>query len=129
MQCGIFRRKVRTSRRSSLPRENPLLFYPRRLWEATTTLLRAGLFYLKLQGIRHKIMADRTSKQYHDVSLTPVAEQVAIPEKESCGSCDHEHDHDHAGPAVIPLAAFKPAADLRIVPATPAVRAQSERAA
>ena len=33
LEGGLFRRKCRTQRRPGLPRENPLVFYPRRLWE------------------------------------------------------------------------------------------------
>jgi hypothetical protein len=40
LQGGFFRRKVRTQRRSGLPLENPLLFYPRRLAEIVTTHAR-----------------------------------------------------------------------------------------
>ena len=112
LQCGLLRRKVRTTRRSGMPIENPLLFAIRRSWESLTTMMKAGLFYLKLQGIRQRIVSDSTSRQYSDLSLTPVAEAAAPAVAESCGSCDHghDHDHDHSGPAVIPLGAFKPAA-------------------
>ena len=46
LQGGFFRRKVRTQRRSGLPRENPLFFYPRRLWEVAETHAQAGRLLL-----------------------------------------------------------------------------------
>lgn len=109
LQCGIFRRKVRTSRRSSLPLENPLVFYPWRIWQTVTTLLTAGLFYLKLLATRRKVIKDKAGQKRPDIALDP----VVIPEEPesaaACGTCDHEHDHDHSGPTIIPLAAHKPA--------------------
>jgi hypothetical protein len=37
LQGGFFRRKLRTERRSTFPRENPLVFYPRRAIESAVT--------------------------------------------------------------------------------------------
>src|SRR5262249_7125455 len=48
LQCGILRRKVRITRRPDLPRESPLLFYPRRLWELLSTWASMGTYYLWL---------------------------------------------------------------------------------
>jgi len=70
LQGGIVRRKVRTTRRPSFPRDNPILFYPKRVWEIASTWGRGVLFYLKLQKIRYKIMRDPLRKQYTDLSLT-----------------------------------------------------------
>ena len=104
LQCGIFRRKIRTSRRSTLPLENPLVFYPRRIWESISTLILSGLFFLKLHAIRRKIKADPAAKQYTDEALTPVIIEAEPEKQESCGgSCDSES----SGPAIIPLAAYK----------------------
>jgi hypothetical protein len=58
LQGGFFRRKVRTQRRSGLPRENPLFFYPRRVWEITDTHARLIAFYLFLHRIRRKVERD-----------------------------------------------------------------------
>lgn len=59
--------------------ENPLVFYPKRLWETVTTHLRAGLFYLGLIRARRRVMSDPHLKSYMDDSLRPVTE---IPEEE-----------------------------------------------
>jgi hypothetical protein len=58
LQCGVLRRKVRTSRRPGLPRENPFLFYPRRLWEALRTYAELGGYFLWLDRVRQRV--DRT---------------------------------------------------------------------
>src|SRR5207302_32933 len=55
LQCGILRRKVRSTRRPGLPRENPLLFYPRRLWDMLATYPAAGQYYLWLNRLRQRI--------------------------------------------------------------------------
>jgi len=55
LECGILRRKVRRLRRPGLPRENPVIFYPRRLWETLTTGAALGRFYLQLERIRRQV--------------------------------------------------------------------------
>lgn len=72
LQCGVFRRKVRTTRRPTLPRENPLLFYPRRAWEILTTYSSIGLYYLSLQRARRRVLSDPLADGYTDASLAPV---------------------------------------------------------
>jgi hypothetical protein len=69
LQCGILRRKVRTSRRPGLPRENALLFYPRRLWEMWSTYAAAGVFYLWLKRLRERIERDPIAASYTDLAL------------------------------------------------------------
>jgi radical SAM superfamily enzyme YgiQ (UPF0313 family) len=75
LQGGFFRRKIRTQRRSGLPRENPLLFYPRRLWEIAETHAKLVAFYLFLHRIRKKV--ERDPVPYIDRALTPVVEEPA----------------------------------------------------
>jgi hypothetical protein len=70
LQGGFFRRKVRTQRRSGLPLENPLLFYPRRLAEIVTTHVRLVRYYLFLHRLRKKVERDATP--YIDRALVPV---------------------------------------------------------
>ncbi|MGE5268543.1 MAG: radical SAM protein [Thiohalocapsa sp.] len=69
LQGGFFRRKVRTTRRPGLPRENPLLFYPRRVWEGADTHVRLVSFYLCLHRIRKRVERDR--RPYRDPALLP----------------------------------------------------------
>lgn len=70
LQCGVLRRKVRTTRRPGLPRENPLFFYPRRLWEMLSTYAAAGSFYLWLQRLRKRIERDPKAASYTDLALS-----------------------------------------------------------
>jgi len=75
LQGGFFRRKIRSQRRTGLPRENPLLFYPRRVWEVVDTHVRLVAFYLFLHRIRKKVERDRAP--YSDPALIPV--ETAMP--------------------------------------------------
>ena len=74
LQGGFFRRKVRTHRRAGMPRENPLLFYPRRAWEIVDTQARLVAFYLFLHRIRKRVERDPTP--YTDRALTPATEET-----------------------------------------------------
>ncbi len=76
LQGGFFRRKIRSQRRAGLPRENPLLFYPRRVWEVVDTHVRLVAFYLFLHRIRKKV--ERDPLPYSDPALIPV--ETATPE-------------------------------------------------
>lgn len=84
LQGGFLRRKVRTQRRPGTPRENPLVFYPRRAWETISGLVPFGLYYLKLRSIRKKIKRDPERRSYMDKALIPVKEtEEDIMEEES----------------------------------------------
>jgi radical SAM superfamily enzyme YgiQ (UPF0313 family) len=81
LQCGILRRKVRTSRRPGLPRENPLLFYPRRLWEIGSTYAAAASYYLWLRHIRQRIDRDPRAVAYTDTALSRPGAAAAACDK------------------------------------------------
>jgi radical SAM superfamily enzyme YgiQ (UPF0313 family) len=70
LQGGVLRRKVRTTRRLSLPRENPLLFYPRRAWEALTTYSDMGRYFLWLDRLRQRVDRAPHAAAYTDAALT-----------------------------------------------------------
>ncbi|HEY2986382.1 MAG TPA: radical SAM protein [Candidatus Binatia bacterium] len=72
LQSGLFRRKVRTQRRSDLPRENPLVFYPRRLWEIAATYVPGLLFARKLDRLSHRVRNEPGACDYTDLAITPV---------------------------------------------------------
>ncbi|MCH7778841.1 MAG: radical SAM protein, partial [Gemmatimonadetes bacterium] len=74
LQSGLFRRKLRTTRRYGLPLESPLVFYPRRLWEILSTYLPFGWYWLRMQLLRKRIQNDPRAKEYTDLALTPVVE-------------------------------------------------------
>jgi hypothetical protein len=80
LQCGLFRHKVRTTRRSGLPLENPLVFYARRAWEIIRTYTGLASFALYLDRVHKKVKQDPAAKKYMDLALTPVTDS---PEEES----------------------------------------------
>jgi hypothetical protein len=79
LQCGILRRKVRTSRRPGFPRENPLLFYTRRLGELCSTYSEAAGFYLWLKRLRERIERDPNAASYTDLALSTSEAAAASP--------------------------------------------------
>jgi radical SAM superfamily enzyme YgiQ (UPF0313 family) len=70
LQCGILRRKVRTTRRPSMPIESPFIFYPRRLWEVVSTYTSIGAYYLWLEWLRQRVERRPKSAAYTDVALS-----------------------------------------------------------
>lgn len=48
-------------------RENPLVFYPRRIWELADTHLRLAASYVHLHRIRKKVECD--PQPHHDPAL------------------------------------------------------------
>lgn len=96
LQCGLLRRKVRTSRRPMYARENPLLFYPRRAWEIAKTHATAGWYFFNLHRLRWRIAKDPLAKQYTDLALTPPsAAELPVVEEQACNR--------EATPAVVQL--------------------------
>ena len=77
LQGGYFRRKLRRSRRSGLPRENPLVFYPRRVGEIAATHAKLAAFYLYLHRIRRRV--ERDPRPYTDAALAPIDAEAAPP--------------------------------------------------
>jgi len=72
LQSGVFRRKVRTERRSSLPRESIFVFYPRRVWEVLTTYLPGLWFAVRLTRLRKRLQRDPAARGYMDDAIRPV---------------------------------------------------------
>lgn len=70
LQGGYFRRKLRRDRRSGLPHENPLVFYPRRVREVFATHAKIAAFYLFLHRIRRRV--ERDPSPYTDPALAPI---------------------------------------------------------
>lgn len=101
LQCGVFRRKARKTRRATFALENPLVFYPKRVWESLAKYGGFLLYYLKLMAVRKQILREPNIKQYTDLALSPVVTEAEEAEAAAC--CNHEHDHDHAGPTIVSL--------------------------
>jgi radical SAM superfamily enzyme YgiQ (UPF0313 family) len=72
LQGGFLRRKVRTQRRPGMPKENPLIFYPKRAWETVSGLVPFALYYFRLRSIRKKIKREPGRRTYTDKALIPV---------------------------------------------------------
>ncbi len=77
LQGGAFRRKVRTQRRPDMPRENPFIFYPKRLAEIASTYGKAGMYALWLQRVRRRLEKNPASRNYIDLATTPVVDETA----------------------------------------------------
>jgi hypothetical protein len=77
LQGGFIRRKVRTERRSSLPLENPLIFYPRRAGEATVTYTRLIAYAIKVWRLYKRVKREQNaaSTPYVDEAMRPLFEQ------------------------------------------------------
>ena len=76
LQCGLFRKKNRRSRRPSFRRENPLTFYAKLAWETARRTVAMVRYFWKLSRIRAKIKADPLRKEYMDESLAPVIDET-----------------------------------------------------
>ena len=74
LEWGILRRKIRRQRRSGLPLESPLIFYPRRAFEVVSTVTKWGIHVWKFYRIRSRVMKASNRLDYMDVALTPVAD-------------------------------------------------------
>jgi hypothetical protein len=103
LQCGILRRKVRTNRRPGLPRENPLIFYPRRLWELCSTYAAAGSYYLWIQRLRKRVENSPNAASYTDQALTRVEAVVSPPAKPAPIACAAPASAPGAPPVLLPL--------------------------
>jgi hypothetical protein len=79
LQCGVFRRKVRTSRRPGLPRVNPLVFYPKRLWEIVSTYGAMAWFLWKLDRLRRRIQREPEGEAYVDEALERSRRILPLP--------------------------------------------------
>ncbi|HLZ66558.1 MAG TPA: radical SAM protein [Aliidongia sp.] len=71
LQLGLVRRKVRSQRRSELPRENPLLFYPRWWFDATVAGVRWFTLFLRFRRILARVTNAPDAKHYTDDALHP----------------------------------------------------------
>lgn len=68
---GIVRRKIRTDRRPGLPREQPLVFYARYLWETLRKQAKFAALYLRYQRTYRRVMAERAPDLSADRAMQP----------------------------------------------------------
>jgi radical SAM superfamily enzyme YgiQ (UPF0313 family) len=71
LQLGIFRRKIRTQRRSGMPIESPMVFYPRRALEITKSTVQWLARARRYRALRKRITADPAGRTYVDAALAP----------------------------------------------------------
>ncbi|MDQ2747762.1 MAG: radical SAM protein [Acidobacteriota bacterium] len=74
LEGGFLRRKCRTSRRSTLPLENPLIFYPKTLAEIVWKQIKWIVLYSRLRLIYRKVRNDPKKLEYMDLALEPVTD-------------------------------------------------------
>lgn len=74
LEGGFLRRKHRKSRRSGLPLENPLVFYPKTFLETFWKQIRWISLYSRLRLIYRKVRKDPKRFEYMDLALEPVTE-------------------------------------------------------
>ncbi|HMJ09474.1 MAG TPA: radical SAM protein [Pyrinomonadaceae bacterium] len=74
LEGGFLRRKVRINRRSEMPVENPLVFYPKFAAETLWKQLRWITLYARLRLIYRKVKHDPLKLEYMDQALEPVTE-------------------------------------------------------
>jgi pyruvate-formate lyase-activating enzyme len=73
LQCGIVRRKVRTSRRHGMPIVNPLIFYPVRAVEFVSVVAQWLTVGWRYHRIKKRVIEDPASKTYVDDATRPVS--------------------------------------------------------
>lgn len=74
LEGGFLRRKHRTSRRSTMPLENPLVFYPKTFLETLWKQIQWITLYSRLRLIYRKVRKDPKKHEYMDLALEPVTE-------------------------------------------------------
>lgn len=74
LEGGFLRRKHRTSRRSGLKLENPLVFYPKTFLETLWKQIKWITLYSRLRLIYRKVRKDPKKHEYMDLALEPVTE-------------------------------------------------------
>jgi hypothetical protein len=76
LQGGFIRRKVRTERRPSLPLENPLVFYPRRVWEAAATYGPMLTYAWRIWRLYKRVEREQSTAAtpYTDAAMQPLRE-------------------------------------------------------
>lgn len=74
LEAGLLRLKFRRDRRTGLPLENPLFFYPKYAFEMIWKHLRWVSLYSRLGLIRRKVKNDPNRAEYMDDALVPVTD-------------------------------------------------------
>ena len=76
VESGYIRMRRRKQRRSGLPLENPLVFYPKHWFRSFAALAMMGATNLRLRRIMRRIKADPGRFAYMDAAIAPVDADV-----------------------------------------------------
>ncbi len=71
LESGVLRRKFRRDRRPGLPRENPLLFYPRYVGGTFVKGWRYWRVYRRFKSILQEVQAAPDRSTYTDIAIAP----------------------------------------------------------
>ncbi|MFZ1188571.1 MAG: radical SAM protein [Pseudolabrys sp.] len=71
LEGGAFRLKFRRDRRSGMKLENPLVFYPRYVWESVSKVWSYVPMYRRLKAILDEALTAPDRWTYEDVAITP----------------------------------------------------------
>jgi len=74
LEGGFLRLKFRRDRRPELPRQSPVLFYPRFFVELVAKQIRWAHLYLRLYRMYSKLKKDPRRFEYMDMAITPVTD-------------------------------------------------------
>jgi radical SAM superfamily enzyme YgiQ (UPF0313 family) len=74
LEGGFLRMKFRRDRRSSEPRESPLVFYPKAAAELIWKQVKWAHLYLRLYRMYGQLKKDPRRSEYTDLALTPVTD-------------------------------------------------------
>lgn len=67
--AGFLRRKRRATRRPGFPREYPVVFHARRVWEEWSTYASVAAYALRLTALQRRIEKDPDAAQYTDAAI------------------------------------------------------------
>ena len=74
LEGGYLRRKYRRDRRPSMPRENPLIFYPKYAADIAIKHVKALSMIVRFGWFRRQLRHDKHAREYTDLALTPVVD-------------------------------------------------------
>jgi radical SAM superfamily enzyme YgiQ (UPF0313 family) len=74
LEGGYLRRKVRLDRRPGLKVENPLIFYPKYVYDLVAKHVAIGSVIWRMGKVRRAIKRDPGARNYMDEALTPVTD-------------------------------------------------------
>jgi hypothetical protein len=74
LEGGYLRRKVRLDRRPGMKIENPLVFYPKYVFDLVAKHIAIARVVWKMGAVRRAIKRDPDARKYMDEALTPVTD-------------------------------------------------------